>query len=267
MRTAILFAIYFANDYGLKVARSFLDRFKAFEDADIYVGINPAEKMREWISDLRAPNIRYAQTPDHLVIDSDASAYQTAFRLMHESGRRYDLLWFGHTKSASTGRWNWAEYFGEKFFGRRIAVEHEFEDPDVGTYGPQAVIHPEPILDCITPYLKLPYPMLPIMYVHTFYACRGQPVHYFLKHCERFLTDPLPAGGRMRPDGEPIEATPRYFFERDFYQLVWKQGYVPTAGEVVQLDFNGWDRVVSNREAFDRVRRFGAEGGTCTRTG
>lgn len=248
--TAIVFASYMPDEHALGIGEEFLAVFaEHFADADVCIGVNPSACQDAWRARIAGCGLRARQAlvETHRVIDSDASAFQAALTLLRDSGETYDLIWFGHTKGVTTKDLRLTRWFIDKLFRRRQAVERVFDDPMCGVYGLQAVLLPEKNVDVITPYCRLPYPQLDIMFTHTFYVCRGKPVHEFLRRCDRSFFDE-----RIKGD--------RWFFERDFYQIVFMQGFHPVACDVAQLHFNNWDRVVSNRETFDaRVRQWKEE--------
>ena len=84
-KKCIIFASHIPTPNKLYVGKQFLDKFvESFHDYDIYIGINNScdewAKMIEDYSDKL--NIFYEITPLNLLINSDASAYQTALRLL-----------------------------------------------------------------------------------------------------------------------------------------------------------------------------------------
>jgi predicted O-methyltransferase YrrM len=127
---------------------------------------------------------------------------------------------------------------------RRRELERVFSDQRYGTSALHTVLHPGEIRDIMSRYIALPYQVLGIMHLYTFYVIRGDVIASFMREAhESFFTE------RLQGD--------RYLFERDFYQIAFKQGYEPYTEDVVQLRFNGWDAVVSDRNAFDaRVREW-----------
>ncbi len=238
-RSAIVFASYINNDDTLRLGHRFLEVFQSkFFDCDIFIGINPCQKQKEWVNAIEnSPlNIKFALTPPDLVMDSDASAYQTALRLLKESHCEYELVWFGHTKGCTSGRYDITDSYINNLFLKRDVINEIFRNPEFGIYGLECVLHPEKIEYRISEYRT--YKFNPLMILYSFYVIRGNIVDDFIHNCrEAFFTQ------KLKGD--------RYFFERDFYQIVFMQGYLPMAENVVQLYFNNWDRIVSDRRAFN----------------
>jgi hypothetical protein len=118
-RTAVVFASYVPDEPALKLALLYLKTIMTcFSDADVFVGVNPCACRDAWCESLAeaGKRVRVAQVPDHLVIDSDVSAFQAALRSMRDEGGSYDLVWFGHTKGASSRNYDMARLFMERFF-------------------------------------------------------------------------------------------------------------------------------------------------------
>lgn len=240
-RSAVVFASYINNDDALRLGLRFLDVFQSkFVDCDIFIGINPCQKQQEWINAIeRSPlNIKFALTTPDLVMDSDASAYQTALRLLKESKYEHEQVWFGHTKGATSGNYDITDRYINNLFLKREVVDELFGNPEFGIYGLECALHPEKIEDRISQYRTYNSDPLMIMFLYSFYVIRGNIVYDFVHNClEEFFTH------KLKGD--------RYFFERDFYQIVFMQGYLPMVENVVQLNFNNWDRIVSDRRAFN----------------
>ena len=217
-------------------------------NSDLYVGINPSSLANEWINIIRNSGInnKIIITPQHLVTNSDASAYQAALNLLKQSKKSYDLIWFFQTKSAYQQKsYNIFVDFLDNFISKpKEAREVFLKNKNIGSYSLYTVIHPKELNDVWSSYLKMQFKWLPIMHLYTLFVLRGKPVHYFLNNCNKnFFEEPLLAVG----------GTNRYYFERDFYQIIYMLGYLPATKNVIQLHFNNWDAVVSNRENFDKI--------------
>lgn len=240
-KNAVIFASYIPDDEALGLGVLYLRTLFAFlADADVFIGINPCAKQQAWCDAIKQSrlHVRYAVVPEHMAIGSDVSAYQIALRLLKESPQKYDLVWFGHTKGSTTRSYDPLRHFLRDFFAQRCAIERIFEDERYGTYGCEAVLYPLiPISDAISQYMQFPCTQLGIMYLYSFYVIRGDIVNRFIHNCSADFFDQKIKGDR-------------YFFERDFYQIAFMQGYEPYAERVVQLHFDNWDAVVSNRETF-----------------
>src|ERR1700690_10413 len=104
MKVAVLLAAFPSNDYTVELGTQYIELLqKNFKDADIYVGINESLYQHQLIQALDASGlqVKYALTPNELVTSSDASAYQTALRLLKSSRCKYDLCFFMHYKGAT----------------------------------------------------------------------------------------------------------------------------------------------------------------------
>jgi hypothetical protein len=221
MSVAILLASWPETELGINLGKMFIAAYERnFPDADIFVGINPAPRLDEWLSILEASplNIRYAVTPKDLILSSDASGYQTALRLYRDTNSSHDLIWFNHFKGVSWRRIDVSETNISLLLDKRKNVEDVFADhPDVGLYALTgwAINHgkldPGGPDDLTSQYYNFSYPTLRITPVHTFFVTRGEPVRNFVHNCNSsFFDKPLPN---------------RFFFENDFCQCIFRQGY------------------------------------------
>ena len=237
-RTAIIFAAYAANEHGLNVFLRIMSHIEQeFRDAHVFVGINPCRMQSRLIQHLQNSqlNLQYDITPEKLIIDSDASAFQTALRLLLKTQDHFDLIWFVHTKSSTNfshePTLDWLLF---NLLRNRYLVEDTFLHSSIGVCGVDIVIHPDPIEDLISQYKSYPFSQLQLMFLFTFYVIRGSIVHRFIETCcNSFFNE------RINSD--------RYFFERDFYQIAFMSGYQPSFLHAPQLHFNDWDKVVCNR--------------------
>jgi hypothetical protein len=259
MKHAFVFAAYVPNQAAHNLAMDYLRLARTtLPGCDIYVGINPSHYdsvfSQEAATRFRA---KLAYAPPHCIIDSDASAYQAALKRLRDYGREYDRVWFGHNKGASTGNGNWGLTHATQLMGNPAVVEDVFQNQTVGTYALQAVIHPRPIVDVMGTYLgkRLEMDWLRVMYLYSFYVVRGEAVTQLLKLLpQKFFDEPLLSGGQLPDVFLPgANVTARYFFERDFYQAIWRLGWKPEAQEVVQLGGDNWAQCESSRPEFDRI--------------
>jgi hypothetical protein len=238
--TAVVFAAYPVDLAAFDLCVMYLDTIREnFPDADVFVGINPAGRgghvgaLREHAESL---GMKVSITPPRLVLDSDASAFQSALFAMRQTVKEYNLIWFGHSKGATTKTFGAAHDQMNNFFGRREQIEAHFTGrPGIGVYGREVAILPNPI-DVISPYKTRKFAPQPFMILNTFFVCLGRPVLHFMRSCNpSFFYDPLPD---------------RYFFERDFYQLVLQEGYQLSPGKMVQLDGSPWNQACSDNASF-----------------
>jgi len=103
-RDAVVFSSYVPNEQALRIAKQFLEVFRAqFADCDFFVGINGGS-LPEWETALRDSGLRtmrIGNVSPELVVDSDVSGFQKALELMRREGKEYRLVWLGHTKGVT----------------------------------------------------------------------------------------------------------------------------------------------------------------------
>jgi len=136
MKKALIFASYIPSKDKVYIGLEFLDFFKEFyHDYDLYVGVNPS--CQEWIDVLENNQIKYDITPEHLIVKSDVSAYQTALKLLKKSNQKYDLYTFAHTKGVTSNAHTFRREVFERFLGKKIQIEKLFENnQEIGLYSP-----------------------------------------------------------------------------------------------------------------------------------
>lgn len=232
MTDALLFSAYLPNQSilpdheksdRLYIGMEFLKCFKKhFADVDLYVGINPGTTP-EFITLLEQErdsfkSLNYTTVPDELYCRSDASGYQAALKLLKESGKEYDLVWFGHTKGghyndpfrAECRRHMITDFFSDRKRITDLLNAHK----EAGVFGNVVTVDLEPekpnhVLNHY--YKKFEYDCTDIAYLYTFYVIKGFIVHEFVNNCEEdFWLDNL---------------RDRYWFEGNFPHISTKMGY------------------------------------------
>jgi hypothetical protein len=224
MNHGILLASFPNTENSLAIGARFLDFYtRNFPTATVYVGINPAPLQDRWIDMLKASSLEifYAITPEELSLNSDASAYQTALKLVKEQNKEHDLLWFTHFKSVTnTDTKHLANDLASDLLSNPAYIEDVFKDPSIGLYGINGWTYNQEVADYISPYFSFPYTNLGVQVLWTFFVLRADPVMHFLNNCsDNFFNTRLPH---------------RYFFENDFYQVVFRQGYLPHIRDFMQ---------------------------------
>lgn len=241
---AVIFASYIPDDESLELGKKYLFALRDnFADSDIYIGINPSENIARWIDTIKSilPKARWRITPPELVIDSDASAYQTALNIWRESGKDYQLMWFGHTKGAVSRCYELVDRYINDLFKRKKEIENIFLNPFWNVYGLEAVIRPYNMEEYISQYFQERIDNFELMYLYSFYVLRGNIVKLFCEKCS--------------PMFFCKKINDRYFFERDFYQFAFHVGYLPYVEKIIQLHFGVWKNVPSTRKIFiDKIR-------------
>lgn len=223
-RDAVVFSSYVPTQMALSAALEFLRVFETrFADCDVFVGINPGS-LPEWEAALHAsslPSVRIAYVDPLLAVDSDASGFQTALRLMRDQASDYRLVWFGHTKGATTGNAASRRHMIRNLYLKRDRIERLFHDPRIGSFAHEVSVS----LDLAeidarmdAKVFEFPFRGIGTFYLHTFYVLRGSIVKRFLDGCTQgFFTSNL-----LTDLGFD-----RYFFERDFSRLADRFGYYP----------------------------------------
>ena len=73
-------------------------------------------------------SITYDFVSEDLNIDSDASAYQLALKLLKESGKEYKLIRFFHTKGVTKNREYIKKELFTSFLNKRYQISKKFEN-------------------------------------------------------------------------------------------------------------------------------------------
>lgn len=225
MTPGIILASYPNSPYALELGRRLLDMiYSSFPDATLYVGINYGPYLEQWTKMLYdyPGRVLYEITPEYLVLPSDASAYQTALRLYKKHGEEHSLLWFYHFKGTThpDTRGLSGDIFSY-FSNARVEIEQQFNtDKRLGIHGftgwtfDHNLLDPGQSHDMCSFYMDLPYPVLRVTVLYSIFTCRGLPVWNLVQNCtDDFLTKRLGSS---------------FFFENDFSQLIFRQGYTPS---------------------------------------
>ncbi|MBG0776639.1 MAG: hypothetical protein H0S85_09430 [Desulfovibrionaceae bacterium] len=241
-RTAIVLASYMTGEAYLRYWQRLLRLFgDEFPEADLFVGVNPCPLAEPWLAALDASGlaVRSAVTPAGKVVASDASAYQTALRLLRDSGGRYDLVWFAHTKGATSNAVDaLSANVIELFLNKEGVIRLFAEEPRCGLFAAAGVVLPKP-RTLVDRYRSFRYPPLALSPIFTCYAVRGAPLHAFLDGCDVSFFDARIPG--------------THFFEFDFPQAVFRQGYAPVVRKVVQCEVGDLAKVVSTEKTYAAV--------------
>lgn len=241
IKTAHVFASYVADKAYLPFCEKILAIWRSeFPDSDVFVGINPCPLQNEWIALLERSGLRlrYRLVPERLVLPSDASAFQAALSLFNESDARYDYVWFGHTKGATSRSYEDLTAQIVELYLKKETVIQALRDSGCGLYALAASVAPKVRDECAR-YFPFRYTGLPIFCAFTFYALRAELLRRFLDRCDpSFFSEPIPNA---------------HFFEADFPQLVFRQGYEPYILKIVQVHTGDLAKVLSNEETFRKT--------------
>lgn len=190
---------------------------KYFNNVDVYIGLNEA-----------TPNVKQMLREDGLFADivhpslqtnSDNSGYQCALGLMKLMNKRYDTVYFSHTKSI-THPYDFEDsvrYLEEEFYKLRPYIKSKLNSR-IGSwsfYG--SVGNGDGGQDTLDKFYNFNYKSADVLYWLTSYAMSGDIVYEFLKNCSsEFFT-------RKYED----QGYNRYFFETYFPGIVSKMGKQP----------------------------------------
>jgi len=221
-RDAVVFSSYVPTARALEIATEFLQLFEErFADCDFFIGINTGS-LPEWEAALAASRLRisYGTVEPRLTVDSDASGFQNALELMRGEPREYRLVWFGHTKGATSDDPGLRRRLIEDFYLERRRIERLFDHPRVGSFGHDASVSVDmgAIDERMDRLFPFPYAGIGTFYLHTFYVIRGSIVRRFLDGCsDDFFTKNLVSDLGFD----------RYYFERDFSRIADRSGFYP----------------------------------------
>jgi hypothetical protein len=225
MSSCIIFATAIFSKEREFVLRHFLETFKnKFSDSDLYIGINPGSlnNIEDIISEYKL-NTQTVRVDASLYNNSDASAYQAALKLLHDSNKQYDNYWFVHTKSGVNSHSDYLrEWYINNFLSRRDYIEDFITNEDIGSYGILGLEYdPNKEYNEKDTQIKLweneisedlPYTHANFFYIHTIYVLSHGPIKNFFK----LITN------------EWFESKlDRYYFEGIFPFIVSRSGYFP----------------------------------------
>ncbi len=222
---AIIFASCIPTEDKLYIAKEFFEVFEQqYRDTDIYVGINgvPCAEYLQYLEEIKKKlNVQYKITTKNLEVKSDASAFQTALKLLKDSKKYYKYIWFGHSKGVFNPSHVWRIENINELFKKRKEITELLNTTNAGSYALLLTKVPNKGLskDVLEQFYKFKKAYFnSYLYLHTMYVLRGRYVHNFLNACNSsFFTSNL-----VEELGADI-----YMFERDFPQIVWRQGGVP----------------------------------------
>lgn len=225
MSSCIIFSATILSPNRLFVLRRFLETFKSkFLESDIYIGINPVSipEVESVILEYKLP-VRMARADISLYSESDASGYQTAIKLLYDSGNRYDNYWFVHTKSGVNDYSDYLrEWYIDNFLSNKASIESYIKIKNLGSYGMLGLEYDftrnydntDSDISLWTNRIleELPYTHSYFFYIHSIYSIAASPMHTFLD----LITD---VWFTSKLD--------RYYFEGVFPFIVSRAGYFP----------------------------------------
>lgn len=128
MKDCVIFSSYVPNQAAFENAKASWDAVvENFSDAKFYVGINPPV-YQPWLDYVSGKGVSIKIVPDHLAVDSDASAFLAALGSyrsdFHNKNReRFHRIWIGHAKSTTSGQLEYRDIFINEFWKKRKHYE------------------------------------------------------------------------------------------------------------------------------------------------
>lgn len=243
----IIFAAFIPTKESLKVFTQYIKYIHLyFNKIDVYLGINPSKYTNDAISIIKnyRLNAEVSIVPDNLIVESDASAYQRAC-LLARNTKEYNQVYFIHTKGI-TSKHPAGELF-KYIFKDHSKIDSIFKNDKIGSYSKFIGKYKTPFKDILTPYYSFENPYFnSYLYFFTFYILRGKPLKNFLDNCSMDFFEKNIIS-EMNSD--------IYLYERDFPQIIWRQGYKPAYDKQVNwndcINANTLDKDWINYERFN----------------
>jgi hypothetical protein len=253
LKTCVLFAVGIGPNTKLIVLHEYLTMLKQnFADSKIYAGINLTANLNvEPMLDQSGLDLEFKRVTDpNFHVDSDASAYQLALKMMMESGEKYDVVWFVHTKGGFHERDDIRQLYMENFFPRRKYIETKFEELEhLGVFGYRAGHYNwnnetnDKCLDISDRLIRdiwdgKPTPTLPYSYckyiiVETMFAMKADILYKFLEEYPEFFDTHI----NRFPTG-------KWFIELELCNIIpTRMGYYPVV-------FNDYDDYIHKNLQF-----------------
>ena len=226
---AIVFATYISKVEDLWIGEKFLKLFNDYySDYTIFIGNN--SPCDEWINLLNKStdnlNIYYKNTDKNLEIDSDASAFETALSIVKKYKDSYDFFIFMHTKSVTSGCYDFLDEVTNNFLIKKDYIEEQFLDGSIGSVFPYlGISDKEWINNCLNTILpETEHSNTGLTSLYTFYAIKGVIIKWFLDNVDSYFFELKITDYIFMYKGH-AQNFDRYFFERDFPMIYEKLGY------------------------------------------
>jgi hypothetical protein len=188
-----------------------------FSDCDIYIGVNSNSDL-SWVDLIEEilPNANVSLVDPEITINSDVPGFQSALKLMKDSGNEYENVYFMHSKGISYPL-DSAWYISCRDYFMQFAEKRkEFDlllNTDIGGWAHIARKYDmknSKNVEILTSYMNIPNNISnnpqDIMWLLTHYAIKGKIVKWFLDNAkEEFFNTNL---------------NDRYFFEVIFPLIV-----------------------------------------------
>lgn len=189
-----------------------------FKDCDVYIGINHNSDL-SWVDmieyNMPMDNVNISMVDPELAVNSDASGFQTALELLQKSGKKYENVYFMHTKGTSYPfdfQWyvSCRDYFMQ-FAEKRKECDASLMDSTVGGWSHIARkfdMKNSNYYTLMKSFINSEISKEPkdTMWLITHYAIKGEIVDWFLKN--------------VKPEFFTTKFEDRYFFEVCFPLIV-----------------------------------------------
>lgn len=229
MKKCIIFASHIPTPDKLFVGVELLNKFvESFSDHDIYVGIN--NSCQAWYDCLeqysKTLNLFQETTPEHLLIDSDASAFQSALRLLRNTGNKYGIYWFGHTKGATSSSHQIRHEISNIFWNKKMIIEKKIIEERFAMYSPFMGTCSDRNGDVNEKQMNLSLSLFINGYennglssYYAFWVHCGEIINRFIGESKDIFFSNKLINFKINDKGDAID---RYFFERDFPMIYQK---------------------------------------------
>jgi hypothetical protein len=237
MSSCVLFAAGVNADDKLYVLHEYVEMLQQnFSDCDIYAGINlDANHSTESILEDSGLQITYERLQDEIFhVTSDASSFQVALKLMMQSQKKYDVVWFVHTKGGHNSRDSIRQLYMDGFFPKRKYIETKFAELEyLGVFGYRAGHYNwnnEENDKCLSISDRLirdvwdgvstevmPYTFCKYIVIETMFAMNAEILYKYLEAYPEFFETPI----NRFPTG-------RWFIELELCNIIpTRMGYYP----------------------------------------
>ena len=221
-RTAIIFASHIPSRDKIWIGEEIIDKItnNVSDSYVIFSGINPSDSTQDWVELLRRQTDYIEITPNHLIVKSDASAYQSALRAYSSQIGKFDIIIFLHTQGTKSGNHRARNSHLDCLLNKYQLAKNEIFSKGTGLYCNTLVpVDLESagtggVWNALDAYCSWPYRAWKWFPAGTMYMMRASILDNFLKRTNpNFLNELLLSGNP-------------WFFERDFPQIVIRSGFL-----------------------------------------
>lgn len=235
----VFYSSFIPNSNNLFRGEDFLKIVKEkFNNYLVFIGIQK-DSIPEWGEMLENykkknnNNIFYDYCDEKLYVNSDVAGFQKALQLYYLSKNKFSLrdnslVWFGHTKGATTNLNEYHYWVLENFWSRENEIQQKlYSEEKYGCYGTHLSFIPDYdkiggirklwAKNCNYKFTKEP---LNFMFVNTFFVIKNKIFQNMINHLNPIFFE-------EKIEGAFSEIGDRYYFERDFIHFVDMMGYQP----------------------------------------